>query len=47
MGREEAVRAIIVLRSPCSRGELMDLCRRSLAEFKVPRVVDFVDSIPS
>lgn len=43
---EEAVRALVVLKAPCNRRELADHCRLSLAEYKVPRVVDFCDTIP-
>jgi long-chain acyl-CoA synthetase len=42
---EEAVRAVLVLKSPCHRSDLVEHCRRSLSEYKVPRVIDVVDSL--
>lgn len=42
---EEAVRAILVLKAPCGRSELLDHCRLALSEYKVPRVFDVVDSL--
>jgi len=42
---EEAVRAILVLKAPCGRSELLDHCRLALSEYKVPRVFDAVDSL--
>ncbi len=44
----ETVRAVVVLRpgEEASAEEITDFCRRSLARFKCPEVVDFVDSLP-
>jgi acyl-CoA synthetase (AMP-forming)/AMP-acid ligase II len=44
----QAVTAAVVLRngSVADRDRLFDLCRRNLAQFKRPKRIDFVDSIP-
>ncbi len=42
----EGVAAAVVLRAEVTRRELIDFCRRYLAEFKVPRHLFFVDRIP-
>ncbi|MBL7203279.1 MAG: long-chain fatty acid--CoA ligase [Desulfobacteraceae bacterium] len=44
----EAVKAVVVLkeRHKATEQELMDYCMRSLASYKKPRSVDFVDELP-
>ena len=42
----EEVAAAVVLSEPIAEMELVDHCRRLLAEFKVPKRVHIVDSIP-
>jgi acyl-CoA synthetase (AMP-forming)/AMP-acid ligase II len=42
----EAVAAAVVLKDPASEADLIAHCRSSLAEFKVPKVIHIVDSIP-
>jgi long-chain acyl-CoA synthetase len=42
----ELVKALIVTREPMERVEVMDFCGQSLAPFKVPRLVEFRDSLP-
>ena len=44
----EAVKAVVVLRpgEEASSEEITDFCRRSLARFKCPEVIEFVDHLP-
>lgn len=44
----ETVKAMVVLREgkKAKPGELIDFCRERLANYKVPKSVDFVDSLP-
>jgi len=44
----EVPKAIIALRpgAVAQESELMDICRQHLAGFKVPKSVEFVDSLP-
>jgi fatty-acyl-CoA synthase len=47
----EAVKAVVELRDPASVGpnleaELISFCQEQLANFKCPRTVDFVDTLP-
>jgi fatty-acyl-CoA synthase len=42
----EAVTAVVVLQSPCTADELIAHARKSLASFKVPKRVHFVDALP-
>jgi long-chain acyl-CoA synthetase len=43
---EEAVKAVIVPSDDCEEHELLSLCRERLANFKVPRTIEFRDRIP-
>jgi long-chain acyl-CoA synthetase len=43
---EETVKAVVVPSDDCEEQELLSLCRERLANFKVPRAVEFRDSIP-
>lgn len=44
----ESVKAVISLKVPgqTTEQEVMDLCKKSLADYKVPRVVEFVADLP-
>lgn len=43
---EEVVHAVVSLRSPCTEAELLDFCRRHLADYKVPRRIEIRDELP-
>lgn len=43
---EEVVKAVVVPRGDCDEAELIAFCRERLANFKVPRAVEFRDEIP-
>jgi long-chain acyl-CoA synthetase len=43
---EETVKAVVVPTDDCEEGELIGFCRERLANFKVPRSVEFRDEIP-
>jgi long-chain acyl-CoA synthetase len=43
---EETVKAVVVPSEECDEGELIAFCRERLANFKVPRTVEFRDEIP-
>jgi oxalate---CoA ligase len=42
----EEVAAAVVLRSEATEAELIEHCRKSLADFKCPKVIYLVDAIP-
>jgi len=42
----EAVAAAVVLKEPATAAELIAHCRSSLSDFKIPKVIHIVDSIP-
>src|SRR5262245_59609196 len=42
----EEVAAAVVLRSEATEAELIEHCRRSLADFKCPKIIYLVDAIP-
>jgi long-chain acyl-CoA synthetase len=44
----EAVKAVVVLKPGVSatEEEIIDFCKRSIARFKCPQVVEFVDQLP-
>lgn len=46
--RDEAVKALVVLRpdAAATATELQEHCRRSLAKFKMPTIMEFVESLP-
>ncbi len=44
--RDEAVKAVVVLRSAATDAELADWCARSLARFKVPTLFEYRDALP-
>jgi long-chain acyl-CoA synthetase len=44
---EEVVKAVVVPAGDCEEGELIAFCRERLANYKVPRTVEFRDEIPT
>jgi long-chain acyl-CoA synthetase len=42
----EQVKAVVVAREPCEAAELIAFCSGRIADFKLPRVVEFRDEIP-
>jgi len=44
--RGELVKAIISLKEECSAQEIINYCRRRLASYKVPRVIEFRKELP-
>jgi long-chain acyl-CoA synthetase len=46
--RGETVKAFIVLREgeTAAEQEIIDYCKTKLAAYKVPKIVEFVDSLP-
>jgi len=43
---DEKVKAIIVLKDSCKEEELIEHCRGKIADFKLPSLVEFRDSLP-
>jgi long-chain acyl-CoA synthetase len=43
---EEMVKAVVVPSGDCEQGELIAFCRERLANYKVPKAVEFRDEIP-
>lgn len=43
---EESVKAVVVPKDDCSQAELIGFCRERLANYKLPRTVEFRDEIP-
>ena len=43
---EHVVKAVVVARETCQEQEIVDFCRDRLADFKIPRLVEFVSEIP-
>ena len=43
---EESVKAVIVPSNGCQEREVIQFCQERLANFKVPRIVEFRDEIP-
>lgn len=43
---EQVVKAVVVAREVCQAHEIVDFCRTMLADFKVPRLVQFVPEMP-
>ena len=44
---EETVKAVVVPTGDCEATELIAFCRERLANFKVPKEVEFRDEIPT
>jgi long-chain acyl-CoA synthetase len=42
----EVIKAIIVARPDCTVNDVVTFCRDRLADFKIPRVIEFRESIP-
>jgi long-chain acyl-CoA synthetase len=45
-GGEESVKAVIVRANDCHERDVIEFCQQRLANFKVPRIVEFRDEIP-
>ena len=47
-GGSEVIRARIAVYSgaPCERREVIERCREHLAEYKLPRIIEFLESSP-
>lgn len=43
---EQVVKAVVVLHESCAEHEIVDFCRDKLADFKIPRLVEFVTELP-
>ncbi|HSE83715.1 MAG TPA: AMP-binding protein [Thermodesulfobacteriota bacterium] len=43
---DEIVKAVIVPRTECNEEEIIDYCRGKIADFKIPRVIEFGKEIP-
>jgi len=43
---DEKVKAVIVLNGPCKEEEIVEYCRGKIADFKIPSLVEFRDSLP-
>ena len=43
---DERVKAVIVPNGPCTQEEILDHCRGKIADFKIPSVIEFRDSLP-
>ncbi|MGO9519438.1 MAG: class I adenylate-forming enzyme family protein [Candidatus Korobacteraceae bacterium] len=43
---EQTVKAVVVASEPCQEQEIVAFCQERLADFKIPRLVEFVDEIP-
>ena len=47
MGDEVVLHAAVVIAEPVSESELLELCRSFLAEYKVPRHIEFREDLPT
>jgi len=45
-GGNEVVKVVVVVSEPCEAGELLEFCRGRIADFKLPRIIEFRDEIP-
>jgi long-chain acyl-CoA synthetase len=43
---EQTVKAVVVASEACQEQEIVTFCQERLADFKIPRLVEFVDEIP-
>ncbi|MDR4508195.1 MAG: acyl--CoA ligase [Candidatus Brocadiaceae bacterium] len=43
---EEVIKAVVVLNNQCDESELIEFCRGKIAEFKIPRLIEFRKEIP-
>jgi long-chain acyl-CoA synthetase len=44
--QDEKVKAIVVLSEPCREEDLVEFCRRKIADFKIPSLIEFRDALP-
>lgn len=42
----EIVKAVIVSKSPCTAEEIVNHCQGKIAEYKIPRSIEFMDELP-
>lgn len=42
----ESVKAVIVKKGEISKKDILDFCRQRIAEYKVPRIIEFRDELP-
>jgi long-chain acyl-CoA synthetase len=42
----ELIKAVIVLKSECKKQEILSFCKAKLADFKVPRIIEFRSELP-
>jgi long-chain acyl-CoA synthetase len=45
-GGNEVVKVVVVASEPCKADELLEFCRGRIADFKLPRIIEFRDEIP-
>ncbi|MFQ5964635.1 MAG: hypothetical protein ACE5KZ_10150 [Candidatus Scalinduaceae bacterium] len=43
---EDVMKAVVVPNYQCDENELVEFCKGKIAEFKIPRVIDFREEIP-
>lgn len=43
---DEKVKAVIVLKEPCREEEIVEYCLGKIADFKIPSLIEFRDSLP-
>ncbi|HWO42674.1 MAG TPA: AMP-binding protein [Candidatus Eisenbacteria bacterium] len=43
---DERLKAILVSNAPCSEAEIIEHCRGKIADFKIPGLIEFRDSLP-
>jgi long-chain acyl-CoA synthetase len=43
---DEKVKAVVVLNASCTEDELVNFCKGKIADFKIPSLVEFRDSLP-
>ncbi len=43
---DEKVKVVMVLNGPCTEEEIVEYCRGKVADFKIPSLVEFRDSLP-
>ncbi len=45
-GTEEIVKAVVVAKEACEPSEIVEFCRGKIADYKLPRIIEFRDEIP-
>jgi long-chain acyl-CoA synthetase len=43
---ESIIKAVVVPDSPCNEREIVEFCKGKIANFKIPRIIDFKEEIP-